>query len=107
MRMPLSKFLYGLLPESLRPRPILEKEMRMRMFATVGDHDPCLLAVVDRLQETMESDFNVAIDPTRTDLDRLRACEGLRVSYWNLHFIEKERTEAKAWKEKKDGDKTQ
>lgn len=91
-------FLSRLLPRRLQKVPALEQEERLRLFSTVGDHDPCLRAVTDRLAETLEGEFLVAIDPNRSDVDKLRACEGMRVSYYSLRFIEDERESAKAWR---------
>lgn len=76
----------------------MENEERLKLFAAVSDGDPCLRVINERLQETLQSEFMVAINPQRTDAERLRACEGCRISYWNLHFIEDEREKAKAWK---------
>ena len=87
-----------LLPARLRPVPVLETGERTKLFASVNDHDPCLRAVTDRLAETLEGEFLIAIDPTRSDTDKLRACEGMRVAYYNLRFIEDERDAAKAWR---------
>lgn len=86
-----------LLPARLRKTKPIEPDDRMRLFAQVSDGDPCLRGVIDRLQQTLETEFAVAIDPTRSDTEKLRACEGMRISYYNLTFIEQERDKAKEW----------
>ena len=95
----MNKFIARLLPERLRPVKNLDPDQRTKLLAGVSEQDPCLRAITDRLAETLEGEFMVVIDPTRSDLDKLRACEGLRVAYWNLRFLEDERTAARAWVE--------
>lgn len=72
-------------------------EKRLELFSTVTENDNCLRAVLDRLEETLEVEFHTAIDPQRSDAERMRALEGLRISYHNLRMIEQERLEAKEW----------
>jgi len=101
MKNPLLK---RLKPERIREVPVLKDEERLRLFASVQDHDPCLKAVLDRLEETLEGEFMVAIDPRRSDNEKLRACEGLRVAYYDLQFIESARQEARAWLERQNAE---
>lgn len=94
------QWLSRLLPPRLRTREVLDAEQHQRraLLANVQDNDPCLRAVLDRLQETMESEFLMVIDTTRSAEERLRACEGLRVCFYQLKFIEEERAAAIEWK---------
>lgn len=91
-------WLSRLLPPALRKREVLPPDKRRELWATVSEHDNCLRAVLDRLQETLEGEFHIAIDPTRTDVEKLRALEGLRVCYYQLRMIDEERAAALEWK---------
>lgn len=94
----LREIISRLMPARLRVRPELTPGKRTELWSTVADQDNCLRATVDQLQETLEGEFLVAIDPQRSDTERLRALEGLRIAYWMLKRIEDERDQAKAWR---------
>lgn len=94
----MKSFLARLLPERLRVREVLPDTKRMELLATVGDHDPCLRVVLDLQQETLEHEFYAAIDLTRSDVERLRACEGMRVAFYNLKKLEEQRAAAIEWR---------
>lgn len=89
------KYLHRLLPERMRPRHSLTPEKRLELFSTVTDHDPCLVAVMDGLTQSLEIEFQTAITVT-TDVEKLRAVERMRAVYSMLHNIESEREQAKA-----------
>lgn len=89
------KFLQRLLPERWRTRHVPSAEERARMLATVGDNDAGFAACMDIMQETLEREFYAAIDFNRSDVERLRACEGMRVSFYNLQRLEAEREAAR------------
>lgn len=93
-------FLARLLPARLRRRPVLAPEKRRELWASVGEHDPCLRAVLDTLQEGFEQEFLVMIDPGRTDGEVLRAAQGLRRAWHTLQQLEDERAEALEWKQR-------
>lgn len=92
------RFLSRVLPERLRSREVLTDSKRMELLGSVGDHDPCLRAVLDLQQETLEHEFYQAINPQQSDLVRLRACEGMRVAFYNLKRLEDERAKAAEWR---------
>jgi hypothetical protein len=92
------RFLSRVLPARLQQRPELPDPKRRELLATVGDHDPCLRVVLDLQQETLAHEFYAAIDLTRTDGERLRACEGMRVAFYNLKRLEEERAAAIEWR---------
>ena len=71
------RFLSRVLPVRLQSREVLTDTKRFELLGSVGDHDPCLRAVLDLQQETLEHEFYAAIDPQRPDVERLRACEGM------------------------------
>ena len=100
------KFLQRLLPASRRKVAVLTPEKRLELFSTVTDTDNCLAAVLDSLQETLEGEFQIAISTAHTAEQRLRACEGMRVSYHNLQNIERERGDAKKWREEREQNKS-
>ena len=87
-------FLSRLVPPLLRTREVLDDTERLRLLANCEANNPVLRAILDRLQETLEYEFHVVIDPQRSNEERLRACEGLRVSYYNLKQIEDDRLRA-------------
>lgn len=93
----MNTFLETLLPTCLRKTPPLEATERMKLLSTVPDTDNCLRAVEDLLKEHLIQEFMVAIDPQRDDLQKLRACEGMRVHYYALQELESERERAKEW----------
>ena len=95
-------FLSRLLPARLQRRTPMVNEDRLRLLAGVTDTDACLKVVLDIVQELLESEFHAAIDPERPAEQRLRACDGMRIAYFNLHRIEAERASAKAWREEQD-----
>jgi hypothetical protein len=88
------EILSRLVPEKFRRRPVIAPEERLKLFATVSDNDNCLRAVTDQMQELLEGEFMTAINPERTDAQRLRACDGMRVAFWSLHNLEAERQAA-------------
>jgi hypothetical protein len=93
----MNPFLEKLIPKRLRTRAELKENERLLLFSQIQDADPALRAILDRLQETLEAEFYVAIDPGRTDVEKLRSCEGMRVAFFNLKFIEDERDKARDW----------
>ena len=95
-------FLKRLLPAGRRKAKVLTSVERLELYSTVSDTDNCLRAVLDQLEETLEGEFQVAISTAHTPEQRLRACEGMRVSYHNLQNIEREREDAKAWRNQRD-----
>ncbi len=99
------KFLSRLLPERLAPVPALPNEERLKLFSTVGDHDPCLRAVTDGLMESLAVEFQRAILESATDVEKLRAVEGMRAAYYMLRGIENEREAAKAWRREREEQK--
>ena len=102
----MNKFLSRLFPERLQPVQALPNEERLKLFATVGDHDNCLRAVTDGLMESLAVEFLRAIQDTATDVEKLRAIEGMRAAYYMLQGIEKERDQAKAWRKKMEQQQT-
>jgi hypothetical protein len=92
------KFLQRLLPERWRTKLVPTSEARAKMLATVADNDPGFAACQDIQQETLEREFYAAIDFNRTDGERLRACEGMRVAFYTMHRLEGERAAARSQK---------
>lgn len=92
-------FLSRLLPKRLQRRAPLANEERLKLLAGVADHDPCLRAVQDLGQELLESEFHRVIDAELPDEQRLRACDGLRMAYYQLRHLEDQHAAAKRWRE--------
>ena len=102
MNLPNWKFLAHLLPASRRPEEVLTPEKRLQLFSTVTEHDNCLNAVLSQMQETLATEFHVAISTAHNPEQRLRACEGMRLAYHAMQNIEKERAEAHAWRRERE-----
>jgi hypothetical protein len=87
-----------LFPARLQATPPPTNEERRKWLANVGDNDPCLKAHLDILQETLEREFYAATSFNSPDVERLRACDGMRVAFLALRQMESERAQAKAWR---------
>lgn len=96
------RFLARLLPARERTVPTLTNEERMRLLSQVADNDAGMRAVNDILTERLEIEFNAAIDLGRTDVEKLRACEGLRTTWMLLQTLEQERGNAAEWRKAKE-----
>ena len=95
----MSKYLARLFPARLRKPAALKDEERLKLFSTVGEHDPCLKVIMDGLMKELEEEFMLAIT-SDTDLAKLEALQRARCIYNTLHNIESERLEALKWKER-------
>lgn len=89
------KLLQRLIPARWRKREVPTSERRVEMLKGVADNDPGFAACMDIQQETLEREFYAAIDFNRSDAERLRACDGMRVAFYNLHRLEEERAQAR------------
>lgn len=97
----MKKFLSRLVPERFQVVRALPNEKRLELFSTVGDHDPCLVAVTDGLMESLEIEFITAISDC-PDAEKLRAVERMRAAYHALRNIEREREEAKTMRRERE-----
>lgn len=88
-----------LLPPRLRARQELSGEARLKLFAAVGDQDPCLRAVIDLLEDMIEGNAAVACSVEATPEKRLRACDRLDIATQLLNQIEVERGRSKRMKD--------
>lgn len=82
----------------MRRREVLADAERIKLLATVAEHDPCLRAVFDLAAEKLECEFHQVIDPQLPAEQRQRACDGLRVAYHFLTSLENELARAQAWR---------
>lgn len=89
------RFLQRLIPERWRTRHVPSSDERVQMLKTVADNDPGFMACMDIQQETLEVEFYAATDPRKSDQERLRACDAMRVALYNMHRLEEERAQAR------------
>lgn len=94
----MKQFLARLFPARLQVAPTPTHEERRQWLANVGENDPMLKAALDILQETLEREFYAATSFNAPDVERLRACDGMRVAFLALRQIEGERAAAKKWR---------
>jgi hypothetical protein len=94
------KWLDRLKPPRLRLRTELTGEERLRLFSAVPDTDSCLRAVIDMLEDHLEGNFTIAIDPNQAQEKRFLAMERAGITYALLQQIEEERERGKEWREK-------
>lgn len=92
------KFLERLFPSLQRKEAGIPNEERRKMLVGVTDVNPAWRASLDVIQERLEIEFNVVLDTTRSDTEKLRACEGLRVTWMLLVTLEQERAAAEEWR---------
>lgn len=94
----MNRFIERLFPSRQRKAAPLENVERLKMLAGVTDVNPVWRASLDVIQERLEIEFNVVLDTARSDAEKLRACEGLRVTWMLLTTLEQERERAEEWR---------
>jgi hypothetical protein len=91
-------FLERLFPARQRKSETFDNVERLKKLVGVTDVNPVWQASLDVIQERLEIEFNVVLDTTRSDTEKLRACEGLRVTWMLLTTLEQEREHADEWR---------
>lgn len=84
-------FLSRFVPARLRARETLDREARRELWERVGEHDPCLRAVLELEAEMLEAEFHVLVNPQSNAEDVAQARAGLRKAFYTLQAIEGER----------------
>lgn len=91
-------FLERLFPARQRKAETFDNVERLKKLVGVTDVNPVWAASLDVIQERLEIEFNVVLDTSRSDTEKLRACEGLRVTWMLLTTLEQERERAEEWR---------
>lgn len=96
-------WLARLFPERVQTvKPLVEANgnnaERLKLLAQVAENDVGMRVTYDVIAERLATEFFVAIDVGQSAENKLRACEGMRVSWALLQALEQEREAAKEWK---------
>jgi hypothetical protein len=79
----------------------LEVSDRIKLLATVAEHDAAMRVIQDVLTEAVTAEFRVVIGP-ETNENKLRAAERMRTAWVLLVSLDEEWQQAKAWKRKQE-----
>lgn len=96
-----------LLPEKWRRREKPSEEHLRDVFANVRENDPALAAIKTLLEDQLENEAMTAMNMSAADTLRLRACDGLRVTFTLLNRIEDVHARSLEWKKEEMKDKAE